>query len=164
MSLKEITFTVTVQYETLEDGVVCPDSMKENLLSAIEKERTESCLTPSDISANWVEVELAVEPLAADDKSVSPKVDYDLFCERLGLKAYDDGAELGSSLELYESYLETFKSKPNKKEGSCPDCHSEHVDGGAVEIETGQARQKVSCTNCEAEWVDVYKLVARDKI
>jgi hypothetical protein len=116
MFLKEITFKVKVQYETSEDGVICPDSMKENLLSAIEKERTESCLTPSDISANWVEVELAVEPLAADDQSVSPKVDYDLFCERLGLIAYDGIGELGSSLEIYDFYVEVHNNQSTRNE------------------------------------------------
>ncbi len=56
MAIKELSFVVKVQYEDHEDGVICEDSMKDNLFSAIENERVEGGLTPNSISANWIDV------------------------------------------------------------------------------------------------------------
>ena len=43
--------------------------------------------------------------------------------------------------------------------GQCPFCGNETVEGGFVEIEHGQACQKMGCTDCEGSWHDVYRLV-----
>ena len=54
-----ITFTVTINY-THEDvnGVICPDSMRDNLFHAIENERVNGAITPTQISANSVDVSI----------------------------------------------------------------------------------------------------------
>lgn len=40
----------------------------------------------------------------------------------------------------------------------CPVCGCANISGGFVEIQGGQARQNVSCTECAAHWRDVYTL------
>lgn len=44
------------------------------------------------------------------------------------------------------------------KSNECPKCGCDCVEGGHVEIDAGGAWQPVSCNECEAEWVDIYKL------
>lgn len=39
---------------------------------------------------------------------------YDEFCELLNIIAYDHGAELGSSLELYETYREVLSQQSKR--------------------------------------------------
>jgi transcription elongation factor Elf1 len=46
----------------------------------------------------------------------------------------------------------------------CPHCGSTDIVGGEVEIGTGTAMQGVSCSECEAAWVDQYKLVGFETI
>lgn len=46
----------------------------------------------------------------------------------------------------------------------CPVCHSQDIEGGAVEIDAGTAYQAVTCHECEAEWSDVYRLVGYDNL
>lgn len=36
-------------------------------------------------------------------------LEYEAFCNLVGLQPYDDGAELGSSLEAYEVYVDAYK-------------------------------------------------------
>lgn len=40
----------------------------------------------------------------------------------------------------------------------CPYCGSEYINGGQVEIDSGQAAQPVDCSDCAKEWVDTYVL------
>lgn len=40
----------------------------------------------------------------------------------------------------------------------CPACGGSDVSGDSVEIDAGGASQSVSCDDCDATWVDVYKL------
>ncbi len=42
---------------------------------------------------------------------------------------------------------------------SCPFCGSSSIQGGFIEIEAGKAFQRMGCTECEAEWQDVYELI-----
>ena len=42
---------------------------------------------------------------------------------------------------------------------SCPFCGSALIRGGFIEIEEGKAFQQMGCTECEAEWQDVYELI-----
>lgn len=57
---KRVTFTVTIEYstDTEEPLFLCSESMKDNLARAIENERQNGSLTPSNISADWVDVKL----------------------------------------------------------------------------------------------------------
>lgn len=41
----------------------------------------------------------------------------------------------------------------------CPSCGSHDITGESVEVNEGTATQEVSCLACEAEWVDMYRLV-----
>ena len=41
----------------------------------------------------------------------------------------------------------------------CPNCTSDNLNGGSIEIDGGCAYQGVCCLDCAAEWVDEYKLV-----
>jgi len=40
----------------------------------------------------------------------------------------------------------------------CPNCGHPDVEGGCVEVDAGSAWQKLSCSECDAEWVDIYTL------
>ena len=42
---------------------------------------------------------------------------------------------------------------------SCPFCGTSSIQGGFIEIEEGKALQGMECTECEAHWQDVYKLI-----
>lgn len=57
-SQKKIKFLVEIDYDNYEGGPVCETSMKENLQAAIEKMRMEGVLTPDDISAENLSVEV----------------------------------------------------------------------------------------------------------
>ena len=47
-----------------------------------------------------------------------------------------------------------------KRKGlSCPFCASLSIQGGFIEIEIGKAFQRMGCTDCEAQWQDVYELI-----
>jgi hypothetical protein len=163
-----VQFKIEEQYwqSLIESGLSEENALDEALCRGKAESVTFSTemIDTSQIHETTISIDDELPSEQLEKKSEFLMVGFDDFCQRLDIKAYDGGAELGSSLELYESYLEIFKSQPNKKESSCDDCHSEHVEGGSVEIKTGQAHQKVSCTNCEAEWVDIYMLVARQKI
>lgn len=41
----------------------------------------------------------------------------------------------------------------------CPFCGAEAVQGGFILIETGNAFQKMNCTECDGIWQDVFQLV-----
>lgn len=49
----------------------------------------------------------------------------------------------------------------------CPECAGIDIDGGSVDIEGQEARQEVSCCDCDCHWVDIYRLdrrhVTRDR-
>jgi transposase-like protein len=40
----------------------------------------------------------------------------------------------------------------------CLYCGADAVEGGAVEIDDGEARQRVGCGACNETWTDVYTL------
>jgi len=43
--------------------------------------------------------------------------------------------------------------------GCCPFCLSGNLDCGSVDIDGPEARQEVSCNDCDKEWTDTYELV-----
>jgi len=51
------------------------------------------------------------------------------------------------------------KAHIKQKGLSCPFCGSLSIQGGFIEIEEGKAFQGMKCTECEAHWQDVYKLI-----
>ena len=52
------------------------------------------------------------------------------------------------------------KVKPYIDHGGveCPFCYSGNIEGGQVEVDAGTAHQPMRCTDCDAEWNDVYEL------
>jgi len=47
----------------------------------------------------------------------------------------------------------------------CPVCMNQYtVEGSSIEVNKGGAYQNCSCTNCDAEWTDVYQLVGYDNL
>jgi predicted RNA-binding Zn-ribbon protein involved in translation (DUF1610 family) len=51
--------------------------------------------------------------------------------------------------------LEAYKQNNGIK---CMFCGWSQLQGGAVEIESGQASQQITCPACGASWTDVYVL------
>ena len=59
---------------------------------------------------------------------------------------------INTALEREQKYLRNEGSK-------CPYCGEETIEGhGSVEIDNGRAWQKVGCTECENNWIDIYTL------
>ena len=57
--------------------------------------------------------------------------------------------------------IESEPTQPTMLEASghrCPFCKSTMIEGGSVEIQSGEATQKVGCNECSAEWIDGYKI------
>ena len=52
----------------------------------------------------------------------------------------------------------------NEDNSKCPSCGSPHLEGGFVEISGMEAVQAVSCTECGADWEEVYLFQLRRKI
>ncbi len=42
----------------------------------------------------------------------------------------------------------------------CPFCGSGSIQGGFVEIDSGQATQPMHCPDCGHHWTDLYRLTA----
>lgn len=42
--------------------------------------------------------------------------------------------------------------------GICPECRSDQIEGGAIDVDGPTASQSVGCNDCGAEWKDVYHL------
>lgn len=40
----------------------------------------------------------------------------------------------------------------------CPNCRSQDLEGGSVDILDGAACQQVGCNDCDATWIDTYRL------
>lgn len=50
------------------------------------------------------------------------------------------------------------------RNGRCPVCGSELIEGGFVEISGTEAVQAVSCTECGAAWEEAYAFSGRRNI
>ncbi|USD35454.1 MULTISPECIES: hypothetical protein [Vibrio] len=84
---KELTFSLTIAYETdTEDQIICESSLKENLATAIENQRVNGALTPDDISATKVVIEMV-----EDDKR----------CHECGLKFEIDSGGIAKHFDDY---------------------------------------------------------------
>jgi len=46
----------------------------------------------------------------------------------------------------------------------CPYCGSNDISGGFVEIDSGEANQKIDCMDCGKRWRDVYRLVDMEEL
>jgi hypothetical protein len=57
--------------------------------------------------------------------------------------------------ELTEQQIKEYAAAGGVK---CPFCGSDQIGGGFVNIEAGQAWQRVSCLKCEKPWNDIYQL------
>ena len=44
--------------------------------------------------------------------------------------------------------------------GNCPKCDSDQIEGRNISIDNGFANQKMSCLDCDAEWIDFYHLTS----
>ena len=40
----------------------------------------------------------------------------------------------------------------------CPYCRSDQIEGGAIDVDCGQAIQPVTCLSCGKRWRDIYVL------
>lgn len=40
----------------------------------------------------------------------------------------------------------------------CPNCLSNDIEGGQIDIDAPRARQTIICNTCHASWIDVYVL------
>ena len=47
----------------------------------------------------------------------------------------------------------------DKRGQMCPFCKGASLQGGFVQVEKGEAFQKMDCLECEKSWTDVYRLV-----
>jgi transcription elongation factor Elf1 len=57
---------------------------------------------------------------------------------------------MGLTKEQIDKYLEDSSV--------CPYCGDGDITGGSVDVDTGGAGQKISCNNCDKQWVDCYDL------
>lgn len=51
-----------------------------------------------------------------------------------------------------------------KKDERCPMCEGNVVEGGPIDINSGEATQNVFCTTCCATWTDIYRLQQYDNL
>ena len=51
------------------------------------------------------------------------------------------------------------KTKYLENPGHCPNCGSEQIEGGSIDVEGENAYQQVSCNDCDQQWNDIYQLV-----
>ena len=42
--------------------------------------------------------------------------------------------------------------------GVCPFCSAWEIEGGSIDIESGNAYQEITCARCDGNWVDRYRL------
>lgn len=49
-----------------------------------------------------------------------------------------------------------------KSSAHCPNCNSEDIVGGFVEIDSDGAHQQVTCQDCWMVWMDVYTLTGME--
>lgn len=73
-----LEFTVKIQYALPVDAAFCEHSAKENLFAALEVDRQNNTLTPMNISADWIEVDLAAKGnnFIGDEEDESPDTHY----------------------------------------------------------------------------------------
>ena len=50
------------------------------------------------------------------------------------------------------------KERYLKASHRCPHCKSEDIEGDTVEVNEGEATQRVICCNCNQDWTDIYTL------
>ena len=41
----------------------------------------------------------------------------------------------------------------------CPECNSDQIEGGHMEIDGPTAWQSITCLDCNATWDDIYQLI-----
>ena len=41
----------------------------------------------------------------------------------------------------------------------CPFCGAESIQGGFIQVDSGEAVQEMGCPECGGKWQDVYRLV-----
>ena len=54
----------------------------------------------------------------------------------------------------------TSQAYVKKGGGVCPLCQGNQIEGGYIEVDGSGASQEVSCQDCQAEWMDYYRLVS----
>ena len=61
---------------------------------------------------------------------------------------------MSDTAEIVKKYLESGYSR-------CPypDCLSQDIEGGFVEVDANGAHQECSCNTCGRSWTDQYRLV-----
>lgn len=46
----------------------------------------------------------------------------------------------------------------------CPNCGSDQINGGSVDIEGGGCSQECWCSDCHARWWDAYQLMSYENL
>ena len=53
-----------------------------------------------------------------------------------------------------------FKKYVDSGCSECPMCGCDQIEGGDINVDSGTCSQEMYCTECDAEWYDVYKIVS----
>ncbi len=67
-------------------------------------------------------------------------------------------------METIEQIIDDFTQMAKYHEnhllnpGKCPQCGSEDISGGSIEVIDGHAYQDIGCFKCHASWTDEYTL------
>ena len=56
------------------------------------------------------------------------------------------------------------QAKYRKSFAHCPYCNSSDIEGREITIDSNEASQEVSCSNCMATWIDIYVLKGYQKL
>lgn len=50
------------------------------------------------------------------------------------------------------------KAKYLKHSYHCPNCGTDQIEGGDIDMDNGQMWQNIHCLECDGEWTDIYSL------
>lgn len=71
--------------------------------------------------------------------------------------------QFGITEMQFYPYLEEEAEDPKIREYisspvHCPNCQSQNIEGGSVEIDEGTATQDIRCLDCDSSWTDHYTI------
>jgi transposase-like protein len=59
---------------------------------------------------------------------------------------------------MSETLTQEQKEQYLKASHRCPYCKSEDIERDFVEVNEGEATQRVTCNDCHQDWIDIYTL------
>ena len=60
--------------------------------------------------------------------------------------------------------MKRLTQKQYAKQGGCPFCGSDQIQGAEINMEGLECWQEISCTDCGREWYDIYELKRYEEI